>query len=597
MLHLVTFGSLSLRGEQSAIVPLPEKALIIIAYMLIERHSELPRDLLVSFLFGSTSPSALANFRKLVERVRKCAADGLPVPIKFSSATARLDLACLSADFDVLRSEELPPLQRLSRMLELVQRQFLPDHVMNWRSSWIAQQRDRWVEIFRQTLLEAHSSAASGPQLSLVKESAQILLEIDPLDFEVSRILLEIHGGGDRSKYFAQPLTSVDASEPIRPLQLDLPRLVLLAPHEQGSSPSTVYALIEDITISLCALKTVAVVAPYTAARIRAHPDKLAQLEKHNISYILDTSISDDKLFVQMVFLPSDTVLWAERFTLRPQAFFFHRRAVARMIVDGISEHLSRSEEKLADFRAEPHVYRSYLASSNHLRKFALQDVRRARHGFRETLKLKVDFAPALAGLTRTYCWEWVLTARGDGELLMKANECASLAIYHDPFLPIAHQELGLAKLYLGEVDESLEAFARAEQLGPHLADAAAGYGDAFVHASRPVDGLARIKKAMSLNPISPDEYFWIAAGASYFLTQFEDAIAYIERMADPSSAQRLLAASHAMAGNLQQARFHRKKALELNPYFDLEKWLSVVPVKEKWQKDLYREGLSKAGF
>ncbi|EUB99728.1 Tetratricopeptide TPR_2 repeat-containing protein [Rhizobium sp. CF080] len=323
----------------------------------------------------------------------------------------------------------------------------------------------------------------------------------------------------------------------------------------------------------------------------------MAQLERHSISYVLDTNISGEGLFVQMIFLPSDSVLWAERFRLKASSLASHRRQVAQMIVMAISGHLQRTEIVLADYRAHPEVYRSYLSSAQHLNKFTLPDVRRARNAFRETLRMRGDFAPALAGLSRTYSWEWVLTARGENELLVQAEETARKAVALEPELASAHRELGLSRLYLGDVDGSLEAFDRAEGLSPHLADAICGYADALVHASKPADGLAKISNAIRLNPICPDDYFWIAAGASYFLGEFHQAISYIDRMGDSSSARRLLAASYAMAGDTAKARAHRRKAQELNPQFDLDKWLSVLPVKEQWQKELYREGLLKAGF
>ena len=108
---------------------------------------------------------------------------------------------------------------------------------------------------------------------------------------------------------------------------------------------------------------------------------------------------------------------------------------------------------------------------------------------------------------------------------------------------------------------------------------------------------MAKIEKAISLNPISPDSYLWCAAGASYFLERYNDAIAYVEAMKDKERAYRIAAASCAMIGDRRRAQFYRQRAQSLNPVFDLEKWLSVIPFKEQWQKDLYREGLLKAGF
>jgi tetratricopeptide (TPR) repeat protein len=453
--------------------------------------------------------------------------------------------------------------------------------------------------------LLAAAAAQDRQDLPLIKEVAKQLLERHPDDMAVQEVLVETHRrqGGTTPRLPALPgrpelAALTDAAIPPVQVMSELPRLVLLAPtgiDDRASYPA--HALLEDITISLCSLRTVAVVAPYTAERIRSHPDKLAQLETHAISYVIDTRLGPDGLFVQMIFLPSDSLLWAERFHLDPNLLVSHRKQVAQMVVEAINHHLRRSEAILADYRAQPEVYRSYLASSQHLNKFTLPDVRRARNAFRETLKMRSDFAPALAGLSRTYSWEWVLTARGDGELLRQAEQVAQRAVTLEPELASAHRELALSKLYIGDVDHSLEAFDRAEQLSPHLADAVCGYADALVHASKPSEGLAKIEKAMALNPICPDDYFWIAAGASYFLGRFDAAIGYIERMEDPSSARRLLAASHAMAGDMAKARIHRRKAQELNPHFDVDKWLSVLPVREQWQKDVYREGLLKAGF
>jgi hypothetical protein len=51
------------------------------------------------------------------------------------------------------------------------------------------------------------------------------------------------------------------------------------------------------------------------------------------------------------------------------------------------------------------------------------------------------------------------------------------------------------------------------------------------------------------------------------------------------------------MLGNQDEARALVRRVRENNPAFDVDEWLSLVPVKERWHKDLYREGLKKAGF
>ena len=67
--------------------------------------------------------------------------------------------------------------------------------------------------------------------------------------------------------------------------------------------------------------------------------------------------------------------------------------------------------------------------------------------------------------------------------------------------------------------------------------------------------------------------------------------------MRDNAPASRLAAASWAMLGEPAKARSWRKRALADNPDFNLERWLAMVPHREAWQTELYREGLVKAGF
>lgn len=603
MLRLVTFGGLWLADDERGKVPLPQKALFAVVYMLAGREVELPREYLARLLWAGDQGAAKINLRKMIERVRKCAAEGWPIPLDFTASTVRLSAEAIDPDFSVF-SADLEPLRRLTVISKLMRHQFLDEaNLPVGLKPWVGKQQSAQWEHFRVAFFDAQAAAAFRSHWASVKDSAKQLLERYPDDTAVREVLLRAHRHDERTgsltRATRQTEFQLSAEVAVAPSTLiELPRLVLLPPQEaQENSAYPARALMEDITISLCALRTVAVVAPYTAARIRQDADKITQLERHSISYVIDTSISGEGLFLQMIFLPSDSVLWAERFRLKPGSLASHRKQIAQMIVNAISNHLQRTEPVLADFRAHPDVYRSYLAGAQHLNRFTLPDLRRARNAFRGTLKARADFAPALAGLSRTYSWEWVLTAQGERELLVKAEEVAQKAIALQPELASAHRELGLSKLYLGDVDGSLEAFDRAEGLSPHLADAICGYADALVHASKPADGLAKIGKAIRLNPICPDDYFWIAAGASYFLGEFRQAISYIDRMGDSSSARRLLAASYAMAGDAAKARIHRRKAQALNPQFDLHTWLSVLPVKEQWQKDLYREGLLKAGF
>ena len=79
------------------------------------------------------------------------------------------------------------------------------------------------------------------------------------------------------------------------------------------------------------------------------------------------------------------------------------------------------------------------------------------------------------------------------------AERHAQDAISSDPHLPTAYKELGVAKLYMRQFDESAEFFATAESLSPNYANLIASFGDALIQASRPREGLEKVEHAIEL--------------------------------------------------------------------------------------------------
>ncbi|MFL0692886.1 tetratricopeptide repeat protein [Rhizobium sp. AQ_MP] len=384
------------------------------------------------------------------------------------------------------------------------------------------------------------------------------------------------------------------------PVVASLPRLALLPPETQEGSYANhqvANALIEDLTIGLCASRSVRVVAPYTAQKFRASNDKAALLRRHEVHYALDTRRSGDWLFAQLVFLPADDVVWATRFKLDAMQTLQQRSVIAEAIQTSIIERMQGNDAPFENFKAGPEAYFAYLSGLHELSEVSLPALRRARKQFRSSVAHDRDFAPALAGLSRTLTLEWVLTAQGDDALLAEAERLARQAIETDSLSALAFKELGVSQLYRGRIDDSLAALQEAERLSPHYAEAIYSHGDSLTHASRPGLAIEKLKQAISLNPIAPDVYLWAAAGACYFLEDYAQALSYVDRMQDKKPATRLAAACCAMLGDLKRARLHRLRFLKDNPSFDLDNWLAMVPHKEQWQTELYREGLVRAGF
>jgi len=611
VLHLQTFGELRLTDEAGNAVGYPAKALLTMAYLFTCKGHALTRQEVAAFLWSDAEPDqAGLNLRKLISRIRQID-DSDTAPLQITATSVALRAHRLTVDVQIL-DKPGPAMRGLKACSDLLQRDFAG----NVRSAskaidnWIArEQRSHRVKL-RQILIEAAQSAQCTDDYRTVSGAALLLLEQDPTDEPVRAMLRGLPGvagpglllaskGETANHVVPAEARSANRREPEQPPASTLPRLVLLPPTSQSGvvGLSLAAALIEDVTIELCALRNVSIVAPHTAEQIRRDSDKAAAIARHSISYLLDTRLSGEGLYAQLVYFPTDEIIWATRFPMTAATLPTQRRLIALNLSSSVVDELARREKARLSLEANPQAYHSYLVGASLMGKLTLPHIRRARAAFKEALKYNHDFSPAFTGLARTYTSEWLVTAQGNAELLSLAEQNALKAIERDEVFAGGHRELGVTKLYLGDVDQSVAALSHAEELSPHFADVIYSHADTLVHASRPKEALAKIQKAMSLNPISPDSYLWCAAGASYFLEQYNDAIAYVEAMKDKAPAYRIAAASCAMIGDRRRAQFYRQRAETLNPVFDLEKWLSVVPMKEQWQKDLYREGLLKAGF
>lgn len=615
MLHLQTFGDLRLTETNGDPVRYPIKGLLMMAHIYAGASHELSRYELAQFLWSDVEPEqARLNLRKLLSRIREIDGGRAEIPFDFTATAVRLNMQALSSDLDIFRADG-SPLERLKAISELTQHGFIGNIKPATKpiDAWIRAQRSAQELQLRQALLDALPDAKQPGDARIVSSAALQILERDPNDEQVRALLHRLSGGSSFSERLpskAGPAeVQVKRSEASGQALVDpervpaasaiLPRLVLLPPTSKhiDAGLALANALIEDVTIELCALRNISIVAPHTAGQIRRDSEKAAVVARHSIAYLLDTRLSEEGLFAQLVYFPTDEIIWADRFAMTPGILPRQRRLIAQQLTVSVASELAENEEERLRFEANPEAYHSYLVGSSLMSRLTLPHIRRARKAFKQSLSHRPDFSPSFTGLARTFTSEWLVTAQGNNELLHMAEQNALRAIERDPASAAGHRELGVTKLYLGDVDASVAALHLAEELSPHFADVIYSHADTLVHASRPGDALTKIRKAISLNPIAPDAYLWCAAGASFFLEQYEQAIAYVEAMKDKAPAHRIAAASCAMIGDRKRALLHRQRAESINPVFDVEKWLAIVPFKEHWQKELYREGLLKAGF
>lgn len=598
--RLQTLGHLRLLDEGGNDIVFPEKALLILCYLQTRGVSEMPRaDAANLFWDDANGTAAFANLRQTVSRTQKRQRELDRTYLIFTDSTIALGPEPIESDIKQVRDGA-----SLNLLAGLLTEDFLKYVKPGNRalSTWIALQRTAHTALLRSTLLEGNASEGTRQARSA---AALRLLESSPNDDDV-RAVLTGRPAVPANLMTHQPLVRVLTPEEldVAPPRQNPPRVVLLPPVTTLAARNAARfseALIEDVTIGLCALRSISIIAPHTAAQISLQADRAATYERHKISYILETRLRDDgdghTLFAQLIFFGSDEVIWADRFPLSAEGLARSRQMIAHQIAGSIATQIEINELVRNDYERDAGSYRSFLIGQGLLKNLDLRDIRRARKSFRESLQARNDFAPAMSGLSRSYFLEWLVTARGDEELLKKAERHAEETVRTDDRLPSGYRELGVAKLYSRQFDESAEHLERAEVLSPNHANVVASYADTLVQGSRPDLGLKKIQRAINLNPLPPDDYFWIAAGASYSIGLYEQALDYVARMKDRAPADRLAAASWGMLGDTRKARQFIRRTYAVHPNFDLDSWMAIVPFKEEWQRQHYYEGLKKAGF
>jgi DNA-binding SARP family transcriptional activator/TolB-like protein len=638
-LMLQTFGRLCLRDRVGEDVAFPEKALVIICYLMATESHRAAKTTIAELLWGDGGRArSTVNLRKLVSRIRQRQSElGLSL---LSISESEITLQGKLVKSDMADFTQVPAtgasFKQLQRLAQRIHDGFLSGIQIesNIYDNWVNRMREAFVDTLRCGFEKAVHLHGVEDDPSSLKNIALLLLELRPVD-EFVRNTLEMAGAASGLSLGNSHPVSTDNSLIILPASLQSklsrstaalnpeadsaarpelasvrernilppPRLVLLPPSLKGNFEENALsaALIEDITIALCTSTAVSVVAPYTSEQISLQADKASLFEKFSINYVLDTRLTQESgghsIFSQLVHFGSDEVIWAERFDLRNKGLLTYRSEIASVISDAIGRQVLQNESYRQKIESDPAAYRAYLLGTRYTRTVSLPEVRRSRKLFREALTINAGMSVAMSSLARTYFMEWLLTARGDAELLRLAEDRAAQAIELDENSAFGHLEMGVIRLYRRDFDGSLEALDKAEALSPQFANLIASYADTLVQASRPEEALEKIKRAISLNPLCPDDYYWTAAGASYSLGDYQQSLDYIAKMKERAPADRLAAASWAMLGNVSKARQFVRKTLIDNPDFELDKWLLMVPFREEWQRARYREGLLKAGY
>ena len=624
---------------------LPRRAFVLATYLVLTgSRAETSRRDAANFLWPD-SPAAQNNLRQLLKRIRSSQADVHLFEI--TQTAVRLCLDEVSVDLvDVQELIVNPTFDTAGLLLDLYGSGLQPDAADEGPDGWMTMQAASLQSAVVAAICDLLDRAEARSNPTSAHAIATRVLKIDPHRERAWRALLRGHAAAGQlvgvEKAFercrAVLKTDLDispseettnlylkltgktnsrppstATTPVdRPslstetvLQATVPRLVVLPPdrqHDDSLSPIATLML-EDVVVGLCSMKSISVVAPYTSWRLRGGLlEDDATLDRFRIGYVLETALlgggrDTSRLIAKLYDTASRSILWAENLPLTIDSSQNCYRSISVGIILALADAIERNELARFDAGGSPNAYYWHLIGQKHLRGVDLPEARRAAKAFRSARRLDPEFAPAYSGEARALQREWLLLARAEQDLLDKAEKHGLRATDLDHRDARGFREVARCYLYKRLFDESLAYYAQAEQLSPQHADIIADYADALAHSGRPEDGLAKIERALDLNPIPPEQYWWDAAGMYFQLGQYRKAIKTVGKMEHTTAGLRIAAASWALLGDNKKAAKCAATFLESYPDFRIEKWLALVPNRNPDDTRHYELGLRAAGF
>jgi TolB-like protein/Tfp pilus assembly protein PilF len=362
--------------------------------------------------------------------------------------------------------------------------------------------------------------------------------------------------------------------------------------------------IVEDVIANLTRFRSLTVIAPHSAFLFSLKSSPAREIgHRLGVRYLLGGSLRRSgkrlRIAVELIDAEAESVLWSDHFNIEIEDLFDLQDEITGAVASRLAVQIDFAERRQESYY--PRDMRAYglVVRGQHLvLQYAKEANAHARRLFEEALQIAPAYGRGHSALSRTHNLDWRYSwSPSPEESLEAAVDLARRAVQLDQLDARGFAELGFANLYKKRHDESLADYARAMALNPNDADIVAEYADALVYAGRPERSVELLERAMRLNPYYPDWYLWYLADAYITLRRHADVIATVQRMQNPDEGRRMLAASYAHLGMMEEARAQACEVMRLHPGFSIGRWRHRPPYRDQAILEHFIDGLRKAGL
>jgi tetratricopeptide (TPR) repeat protein len=319
------------------------------------------------------------------------------------------------------------------------------------------------------------------------------------------------------------------------------------------------------------------------------------------VRFVIEGSVRRAKervrINVQLIDAKDGTHLWADRFDRDLANIFVLQDEVVGRIVSQLSVVLPSARTLPRQRATNLEAYDLFVRGRGQVTR-SPESNREARALLERSIELDPSFADAHAWLAMSFLWSWTYWGEVPDLYRLLALAVAPRAVTLDPDNAGAHAVLGYVLSQDGKAEPGAEQLATAIRMEPNLADAWAFLGVVKALEGSAVEGIEDMQKAFRLNPHPPGWYYWHLGIVQYTLSRFEDAVATLRNEATHrTGSQRILAASLAQLGRMDEAKREAAQFLAAHPNFSTQQWSSRQVFRHEADLQRLAEGYLKAGL
>jgi TolB-like protein len=401
------------------------------------------------------------------------------------------------------------------------------------------------------------------------------------------------------------PVDEPERSSAVQPGLPNRASIAVLPFTNMSSDPEQEYfadGLAEDLITDLSKVAGLLVIARNSSFTYKGSAVDIRSVARElGVRYVIEGSVrraaARIRINAQLIDAADNSHLWADRFDRDLADIFALQDEVVGRIIDALADALP-SASRITSRRATSLVAYDLFVRGRVLVTQSVEGNRTARPHLERSIEIDPGFAEAHAWLAMSHHFAWAYWGEATERHPVLALAAAQRAVSLDPEDAVAHAILADVLIFAGRAEEGEAELATALRINPNHADAWTFLGQLRAFEGKAVEGIDHVRKALRLNPYPPGWYYWLLGLAQYAAGRYENAVDTLRHESTRGmGSQRILAASLAQLGRVEEAKAEVVQFLASHPHFSMQHWADTQPFRHEADRQHFIDGYVKAGL